>query len=183
MKLPVPWRRGPKPQPGPKRSEIPIDIKTPRECIYQKFESEPGPCPRCGAPLHQSAQTYLVATRRGNRIADSFVIGSDFGWFCANCPTVVINSGRVDEMLQFSLPHWDVGREFAVVGVLDLDVIPPEQEDVPLDEVDPLPLIMFSNAPVQSALPQPVRPRSETRSRRAAAKRKKAKKKKRGKSR
>jgi hypothetical protein len=97
----------------------PIDITTPRECIYQQFEDQPGPCPGCGNPLQSSAQIYLVATRRGERITDSFFMSGDMGWFCTNCPTVVINPERVSDMMGTSLPHWDVGSEFAAMGIMN----------------------------------------------------------------
>jgi hypothetical protein len=121
MKLPPIWR----PRQMPEAQETPqaltspptIDVSSPRECWYQTFAGHPSPCPRCGTPLHQSYQMYMIATRRGPKLADSFVTGSDFGWFCRNCPTVVINPRDVSALLQHSLPHWDVGSTFAVLGI------------------------------------------------------------------
>ncbi len=123
-----------------------IDITIPRECIYKVFEGDPGPCLRCGARLQQSSQTYLVATRHGRTMADPFIIGSDFGWFCLNCPTVVINPHEVKEFLSFGKPDWDIGPEFGVRGVIDLDAIPPDKADLPLgDDDNPIPLVEFTN--------------------------------------
>ncbi len=123
-----------------------IDITIPRECIYKVFEDAPGPCPRCGAGLQQSFQTYLVATRHGRTMADPFMIGSDFGWFCPNCPTVVINPYGVKEALSIGKPDWDIGSEFGVMGVIDLDAVPPDKADIPLGEDDnPIPLVEFTN--------------------------------------
>lgn len=123
-----------------------IDISIPRECIYQEFEEQPGPCPRCGGALQQSRQTYLVATRRGRGTTDSFMIGSDVGWFCARCPTVVINPEKVSELLTYQLPHWDVGEQVAVVGIVDLDAVPEEKRHLPLgDDDNPIPLVEFTN--------------------------------------
>lgn len=101
--------RKPEPEPEPVPEGPKIDITTPRECIYQNFQGQPGRCPRCNnSPLQQSYQQYLIATRRGKQIADSFIIGSDIGWFCTQCPTVVINPDEVSEFLQHSLLGWDV---------------------------------------------------------------------------
>ncbi len=123
-----------------------IDITIPRECIYQEFENEPGPCPRCGAGLQQSRQTYLIATRHGRTMADPFMVGSDFGWFCAACPTVVINPYEVKKLLSYGKPDWDIGPEFGVMGVIDLDAVPPDKANVPLGEDDnPIPLVEFTN--------------------------------------
>ena len=54
-----------------------IDITNPRECVYQQFEEQPGPCPRCGGPLQSHKATYLVDTRSGRKRTDSFFIGND----------------------------------------------------------------------------------------------------------
>ncbi len=73
MKLPKLWRRSPATSPEPASSDVPVDITIPRECIYQSFEGHPGPCPRCGGPLQQSRQTYMVATKRGRKLAEQIV--------------------------------------------------------------------------------------------------------------
>jgi hypothetical protein len=123
-----------------------IDITIPRECIYQEFEDQPGPCPRCGGPLEQSRQTYLVVTQHGEEAADNFMIGGDIGWFCARCPTVVINPEEVDKFLMHPLPHWDIGEEFTLVGIVNLDAIPEDKRDLPLgDDDNPIPVVEFTN--------------------------------------
>jgi hypothetical protein len=122
-----------------------IDITVPRECVYQHFEKRPDPCPRCGSPLQSCYATYLVATRRGKKSADSFIISNDKGWFCPRCPTVVISPEEVSEHLVHNLPYWDVGSEFVLLGIVDLDSIPEEKRDVPLgDDDNPVPLVEFT---------------------------------------
>jgi hypothetical protein len=160
--------------------ETPIDITVPRECVYQQFKGRPGPCPRCGGPLQQSRQTYLVATRRGRKTTDSFVVGSDMGWFCTRCPTVVINPEDASKLLQHGLPHWDIGSEFAVAGVVDLDAIPEEKQHLPLgDEDNPIPLVEFTNISRKTAPGQPAQRRKAAPRKRTAPARKKRKKKRR----
>ena len=157
----------------------PIDITIPRECIYQQFKGEPGPCPRCGGPLRQSTQTYMIATRRGKRITDSLVVGNDMGWFCTHCPTVVINPEDVSDMLQNGLPHWDIGNEFAVLGIIDLDAVPKEKEHLPLgDDDNPIPLVEFTNISHKTSPSRPARRRKATPGKRTAPVRTKRKKKK-----
>lgn len=130
---------------SPAVGESPVDITIPRECIYKFFKKHPGPCPRCGGPLQQSHQIYMIATRRGRQITDSFIANNDAGWFCTQCPTVVINSEEVSESLQHGLPHWDIGDEFAVLGIVDLDAIPAEKRDLPLGgDENPYPLVEFT---------------------------------------
>lgn len=129
-----------------------VDITIPRECIYKEFENDPGPCPRCGGPLHQISQTYLVATRRGRTVTDSFLVATDFGWFCAACPTVVIDPADVQNFLSFGKPDWDTGSEFAVLGVVDLAAIPPEKAHLALgDDNNPIPLVQFTNVVSKAA--------------------------------
>jgi hypothetical protein len=129
-----------------------IDITIPRECIYQRFEERPGPCPRCGGPLQSHSATYLVDTNRGQQSADSLIIGNDMGWFCARCPTVVINPEEVSEFLVHSLPNWNVGTEFAVLGLVDVAAIPEEKGDLPLGGDDnPIPLVAFTNVAQEKA--------------------------------
>jgi hypothetical protein len=159
-----------------------IDITVPRECIYQQFKGKPGPCPRCGGLMQQRTQTYLLATRRGKKITDSFIASNDMGWFCTRCPTVVINPEQLSDMLQNGLPHWDVGNEFTVLGVIDLDAIPEEKRHLPLgDDDNPIPLVKFTNISSETAPGRPARRRKATRRKLTAPPREKRKKKKKGK--
>jgi len=131
-----------------------IDVAIPRECIYRRFEGQPGPCPRCGGTLQSQYAHYMVTTWRGKRAADSFFIGNDMGWFCARCPTVVINPAEVIEYFSHSLPKWNVGDEFAVAGILDLDAIPEEKRNLPLGrDGNPIPLVKFTGISDEMPLP------------------------------
>jgi hypothetical protein len=140
-----------------------IDITIPRECVYQQFEKHPDPCPRCGSPLQSLHATYLVATRRGKKSTDSFLISNDRGWFCPRCPTVVINPEEVSEYLVHSLPHWDAGSEFALLGIVDLDSVPEEKRNVPLgDDDNPVPLVEFSSISREKSPRSPSQPSGAT---------------------
>ena len=155
----------------------PADVSIPRVCVLKEFTGDPGPCPRCKGRLRQYHHTYLVATRRGGEPTDFFVMGGDFGWFCLDCPTVVINTRRVKEMLQEAAFRWDVGEEYAILGLVDLDAIPEEKEHLPLgSDENPIPLVEFTN--IRSGVPTPSgRPR--VKKARARRKRKKRRSKKR----
>lgn len=145
MKLQVPWQRGSVEKKEPPSKELQIDVSMPRECVFKRFEKEPGPCPRCGESLQQSRQSYLVATWRGKERADSFIMGSDFGWFCAQCPTVVIDPREVSGMLQHAMPRWNASIRSTVAGIVDLGAIPEEKSHLPFNEDDnPIPLVEFS---------------------------------------
>jgi hypothetical protein len=78
-------------------------------------------------------------------MTDSFMISGDIGWFCARCPTVVINPEEARKFLEPGLPGWNVGTELAVLGIVDLDAIPEEKCDLLLGEEDnPIPLVEFT---------------------------------------
>jgi hypothetical protein len=120
----------------------------------------------------------LVATRRGGKITDSFMIGGDIGWFCTRCPTAVMNMEKLSEVLQYSLPHWDVGNQFVVLGIIDLDAIPEEKRHLPLgDDDNPIPLVQFTNISRKTAPGRPARRRKPPRKRTAPPRKKKKKRK------
>lgn len=125
--------------------EGPIDLTLPRVCYYREFEDAPDPCPRCGATLVQQRASYLIATRSRGKDADSFISSNDAGWFCLDCPTVVVNADAINKLLGHRLRRWNVGHEFVVMGLVDLDAVPPEKGHLPLGEDNnPIPLIPFS---------------------------------------
>ncbi len=119
-----------------------VDLTLPRECHIQSFRGQPGPCPNCGARLQQEYASFMVATRRGKRIPESFVMGGQFGWFCAACPTVVIDSREAEAMLYPGLSRWKVGNEWAVLGMVNLEAVPPDKRHLPLGtDENPYPLV------------------------------------------
>jgi hypothetical protein len=140
-----------------------IDIRVPRECVYQRFEKEPGPCPRCGGTLRQSYQSYVISTRRGATIEGSFIAGGKMGWFCMACPTVVLNAQEISEMLGATTGGEASGAEFAVLGLVDFDAIPANKRNEELGTDDnPIPLVSFRSVS-RAATGQPVpAPRKST---------------------
>jgi hypothetical protein len=159
----------------PVTEESSIDITIPRECIYKSFGKHPGPCPRCGGPLQQNYQSYLLATRRGKRITDSFITGSDAGWFCTHCPTMVINAEEINAPLQYGLPKWDVGDEFAVLGIVDLNAVPEEKRHLPFGDDNPIPLVEFTKRSSKTASGRAARRAKAARRKRTAPARQKGK--------
>ena len=190
MKWQLPWRRSrsstPEPEGSteapPEESEIvgalgPPTIE-PHECFYKTFHDHPGPCPRCGGPLRQRHQAYLVETWHQEQPADSFIIGGSFGWFCSKCSVVVINPEDVIEFLQAPPHHWDIGRIVYLVGFADLEAIPEEKAYLPLGSEDnPLPVVEFTritylDEPTSLLPPQPPRRSKKARKRKKRRKRK-----------
>jgi hypothetical protein len=144
------------------------------------FTGQPGPCLNCGAAMKQEFATFMIATRQGKRIADSFVLGGDFGWFCPACPTIVINGDRVSEMLGIGKQGWNIGSEWAPLGLVDLDAVPETKRHLPLGTDDnPYPLVEFIHPDGEPegplALPKPAKekhkPNKKERSRAKKARR------------
>jgi hypothetical protein len=58
---------------------------------------------------------------------------------------VVIDPAEVQRLLGHGKSGWNIGPEFAVMGVIDLDAVPPEKAHLPLgDDDNPIPLVHFS---------------------------------------
>ena len=122
------------------------NIKIQREAVHKDFATTPGPCPKCGGVLEQTNLPYMVATRTGGHLDDSFLISGDFGWYCQSCPVVVLNQSELHQMMNFSKPGWTVGSEFLVLGVMDLDAIPENKRHLPIDSPEmPNVLVKFRN--------------------------------------
>jgi hypothetical protein len=137
-----------------------MDKTVERKAIYKTFKGNPGPCPQCGKVLKKSYQSYMVATRTGGKIADSFMMGGDFGWLCPSCPTVVLDKNELTKMFKFSMPGWNVGKEIVVLGMVNLDKIPDDKKHLPLGGPgNPIPLIPFTNKASPETADKPVEPR------------------------
>lgn len=122
------------------------NIKIRREVIYKKFAATPGACPKCGGNLEQTNLPYMVATRTGNRIDDTFLVNGDFGWLCESCPVIVLNQAEVRKMMGFNKSGWAVGSEFLVLGIMDLDAIPEKKRHLPIGSPEmPNVLVKFRN--------------------------------------
>jgi len=132
-----------------------IELTTPRECVYRRFDQHPGPCPRCGADLERKYANYLIATRRGEEATDSILMGHNEGWFCPRCPTVVLNPDEIGRALLHPGHGGDVGTEFAPLGIVDIDAIPEEKAHLPIGGDDnPIPLVKFTDVIMDTKEPE-----------------------------
>jgi hypothetical protein len=124
--------------PGPASSRPATDDT--RQAYYRAGK-HPGPCPTCGGDLEHQQLNYLIATRSGKANADSFMLGAE-GNVCRQCAAVVVDPQHISQFLHFQLPHWKVGKQFTILGLVDLDAIPENKRDMPMgDDDNPLPLI------------------------------------------
>ncbi len=129
-------------------------------------------CPRCGQRLVLDPGPYQVATFDGRRPADEFAMNGDFGYLCAACATAVIHLPTLAEMLHevYQKPGWNVGKGCAVIGLINLDAIPPDQRHLSVDDLDPYPLVRFyadsSEGKKQRRKSKPRKPKPRKRKRR-----------------
>ncbi len=120
--------------------------KTIERVMYPHDAIEPPViCPRCGQSLVQEYGPYIVATRSGRRMTDKFILSGKFGYLCPGCETGVVHMPELTEMLYGSpsKPGWKKGPEFAVLGLINLDAVPPEKAHIPIPDLDPLLLVPF----------------------------------------
>jgi hypothetical protein len=100
-------------------------------------------CPECGSRLESESHAYLLAVRKKDDI-QPFVIGNDGGYFCPDCPTIVLDRENFAFFAQ-TAAHRPSGQ-FVVMGLVDLEAIPPDKKHVPIGEDDnPIPLVKFTN--------------------------------------
>ena len=77
--------------------------------------------------------------------------GHDDGFFCPNCPTVVLDFQAIEEMIVDYTQRADYAEgeyvEYTLMGIVDLDAVPEEKKDIPLgDDDNPIPLIKLEPA-------------------------------------
>jgi hypothetical protein len=123
----------------------PLPLKRKRTCFYQALEDETElTCPRCDNPLENHPEPLIMVTRRGEEITDQFIFGNDCAWYCRQCPTVLINTNKINWPHGHPKYKWNVGDEFAILGIADLEALP---DDAILGDPNspPLPIIAFSH--------------------------------------
>jgi hypothetical protein len=105
-------------------------------------------CPNCGTVLNKDYQTYLVAVYI-KKESDLYATGNSGGYFCPNCPVVVLDKATFEEAVTVVAGTRNLkvnSFEFAVLGLVDYDAIPEDEGDEEFGaENNPLPLIQFKD--------------------------------------
>ncbi|RME57191.1 hypothetical protein D6779_09175 [Candidatus Parcubacteria bacterium] len=84
-------------------------------------------CPQCGDKIESEFHSYEVSIERGTYI-ESYVLGTDAGYFCKKCPIVVINRDEFNLFIKSSLGMQEISQ-YSVDRVIDID-------DFSEDEID-----------------------------------------------
>ena len=96
-----------------------VDLTLTRRMFYRAVNpSQDTPCPRCGKTLSPETGVYVIATRQGGQQGNHFMISGNFGFYCASCPTVVIDPEQVVDVLQIGATGWDVGDAYSVLQLV-----------------------------------------------------------------
>lgn len=150
MKFPRLGRKTPKPitVADHKRPLSPdIDHTIDRRLYYRAIQ--PGAtCPRCHKTLIQELATYAVVTfDNTGQETDQFMVGGNFGHYCPNCPTIVIDPDKVEPYLDAAHTQFKSGRGFAVLGRIALEEFTEEDNNTPVGELESIPLVPFHKSP------------------------------------
>ncbi len=150
----------------------PGDVGLRRECWLDASPTGLRICPRCQTELIPTYQAYCIATKTGDQLADSFIIGSDFGALCSACPTIVIRIEQVEALLLHSLPSWNIGSDFIILGHVNFAAVPEQKQGLPFDDDNPVPLVPFLNMRrVGDSFPRTSSPHPKSHSKKSQAKR------------
>lgn len=123
-----------------------LDVCVRRLAIYRRHVLSSDCCPECRGPLRQEMCVYAVcaSTRNGST---TYFAGSDFGWFCLNCPTVLIDRAGVESLLDNLADTGTSVENYVILGLVDLDAAEQGQSDRPIFDMDSPPeVIAFLNS-------------------------------------
>jgi len=126
--------------PSPSSSDIDFTIK---RRLYYRPVFPGAPCPRCRTALVRELGTYVVITKHNRRETEPWMIGGDFGHYCPRCPTIVINPEDLEPYLDTARRKFDVGKLFAVLGLVALEDLTEEEKNTPVEKLDSIPLVPF----------------------------------------
>ena len=117
-----------------------IDPAIPRRMYWDYQVADPKRCPKCNAELIQDTQSYAILIDKEKQ-QESYVLGTDGGHFCPECPVVVLDSNNFREML---MADGGNAEHVRVVGLVNLNAIPDDKADEPLGTDDnPVPVVEF----------------------------------------
>ena len=119
-----------------------IDPSVPRRRYWSDDVGGKEVCPKCGHELVNEQHTYVMVVRQAGKI-EPFMVGAKAGYFCPECPTVVLDREGFEEYARIGMKNAQPAQ-FTILGLIDLAAIPPEKLSQPLGaEENPIPLVAF----------------------------------------
>jgi hypothetical protein len=121
-----------------------IDPAIPREMFWSGNVSGKEVCPKCGHGLINEQQIYVMVVRQAGRF-EPLIAGTKAGFFCPECPVVVLDREGFADFARLGLGNPKPGQ-YTILGLVDLAAIPPEKRHLPIGaEGNPIPLVKFKN--------------------------------------
>jgi len=103
-------------------------------------------CPECGTKLEKEYHAYAVAAGGGDDDDTLLLTGNDLGSFCPKCDVVVLDVRGFASHVSLGISPESRASKFVVLGIVDVDAIPEEKQNLPLGAKDnPVPLVKFTN--------------------------------------
>ena len=116
----------------------------PRKMYWSDAVGGCSSCPDCRSALESEHHTYIMATRRAGTF-DAQMVGNTAGHFCDRCPVVVLDRDEFERCVALAVGDAH-GVDYAVMGMVDLDAVPPDKKSLPFDDdTNPVPLVEFTN--------------------------------------
>lgn len=121
----------------------------PRQMYWSTDVKNSKICPRCGSSLEQEYHSYVMLVRIKKEF-EQFAVGTDGGYFCPECPVVVLDRDNFIRLASAGLEsagYDDSSVELTIAGIVDMDAVPEDKRDKPLGAEDnPIPLVSFSES-------------------------------------
>lgn len=118
-----------------------VDLSAPKR-KYFSDQCELNTCPECGGGLVGDSCTILLDARSTTDEA-SFMTNATGSQFCLKCPVAVFDRTRIEQAARVGIRE-DENLEFGVAGIIDLDSVPKEKQEMELGiEGNPIPLVDF----------------------------------------
>ncbi len=130
-----------------------IDHTIDRRLYYRPVQ--PGAaCPRCRHTLIQEQASYLVVTfNDADEETDRLMLGGNFGHYCPNCPTVVVNPDDLAPYLETANREFGDSSGIAVLGRAALEGLTEEENNTPVGELESIPIVPFHRSPSRNKPP------------------------------
>lgn len=105
-------------------------------------------CPRCGGELESEYHTYVLLVKQAGEI-ESNICGTEGGYFCLSCPSIVLDREKFDDIAKISTQRRDFG--YMVPALVDMEAVPPEKSNIEFGSDDnPIPLVEFKEPKLRS---------------------------------
>lgn len=116
----------------------------PRKMYWSTELDKPKFCPACQRSLEQEFHSYMIVIRHQGNM-EPFVTGNEGGWFCKQCPIVVLDHECFSEAAAVGA-RTGKDVQFLVFGIVDLQAVPKDKRHIPFDDdTNPVPVVEFIN--------------------------------------